>query len=284
MSRRDRLRSAPRRVPGPVGGAHRSRLIATRRSGSSTTTRATRGSRGADQRLGLARGADPGRDRRHRGAPRTGPGAASRPSTATTTCSRATTGTRPPDATGSTTSAWTRRCCSRTTGCSGSASSPARADRDAREHAGLEPVVRDGRRRGRRAGCIPSRTSRCAIPTGWSRSSRTLAAGGVRLAMIAPAIVDGKPLSHPDLDRVWAAFVEHGDHAGVPRRRPDPAVRRRLVHRRRRRVRPGARLGLPLHRGRARVHRPHRQRRASSAIPTCGSASSSCPRSGCRCT
>lgn len=39
---------------------------------------------------------------------------------------------------------------------------------------------------------------------------RTLAAGGVRLAMIAPAVVDGKPLSHPELDRVWAAFVEHG--------------------------------------------------------------------------
>ncbi len=28
--------------------------------------------------------------------------------------------------------------------------------------------------------------------------------------MIAPAIVDGKPLSHPDLDRVWRAFVDHG--------------------------------------------------------------------------
>ncbi len=39
---------------------------------------------------------------------------------------------------------------------------------------------------------------------------RTLAAAGVRLAMIAPAIVDGKPLSHPDLDRFWAAFVAHG--------------------------------------------------------------------------
>jgi hypothetical protein len=37
-----------------------------------------------------------------------------------------------------------------------------------------------------------------------------LAAGGVRLAMIAPALVDGKPLSHPDLDRAWASFVEHG--------------------------------------------------------------------------
>jgi hypothetical protein len=37
-----------------------------------------------------------------------------------------------------------------------------------------------------------------------------LAAGGVRLAMIAPALVDGKPLSHPDLDRGWSAFVDHG--------------------------------------------------------------------------
>jgi predicted TIM-barrel fold metal-dependent hydrolase len=39
---------------------------------------------------------------------------------------------------------------------------------------------------------------------------RTLSAAGVRLAMVAPALVDGKPLSHPDLDRTWAAFVEHG--------------------------------------------------------------------------
>lgn len=37
-----------------------------------------------------------------------------------------------------------------------------------------------------------------------------LSAGGVRTAMIAPALVDGKPLSHPDLDRAWAAFVDHG--------------------------------------------------------------------------
>jgi predicted TIM-barrel fold metal-dependent hydrolase len=37
-----------------------------------------------------------------------------------------------------------------------------------------------------------------------------LARAGVRVAMIAPALVDGKPLSHPDLDRAWAAFVHHG--------------------------------------------------------------------------
>ncbi|HUY21009.1 MAG TPA: amidohydrolase family protein [Acidimicrobiales bacterium] len=38
----------------------------------------------------------------------------------------------------------------------------------------------------------------------------TLAAAGVRLAMMAPSLVDGRPLSHPDLDRAWAAFVDHG--------------------------------------------------------------------------
>ncbi len=37
-----------------------------------------------------------------------------------------------------------------------------------------------------------------------------LEAAGVRLAMIAPALVDGKPLSHPDLDRAWTIFTEHG--------------------------------------------------------------------------
>jgi predicted TIM-barrel fold metal-dependent hydrolase len=33
---------------------------------------------------------------------------------------------------------------------------------------------------------------------------------GVRLAMMAPALVDGRPLSHPDHDPIWRAFVEHG--------------------------------------------------------------------------
>ncbi len=37
-----------------------------------------------------------------------------------------------------------------------------------------------------------------------------LAAAGVRAAMIAPALVDGRPLSHPALDRAWAAFAHHG--------------------------------------------------------------------------
>ena len=37
-----------------------------------------------------------------------------------------------------------------------------------------------------------------------------LAAAGIRLAMVAPAPVDGRPLSHPDHDRLWASFVDHG--------------------------------------------------------------------------
>ncbi len=35
-------------------------------------------------------------------------------------------------------------------------------------------------------------------------------AHGIRQAMDAPAPVDGRPLSHPDHDRIWSAFVEHG--------------------------------------------------------------------------
>jgi predicted TIM-barrel fold metal-dependent hydrolase len=39
---------------------------------------------------------------------------------------------------------------------------------------------------------------------------RRVRAQGVRLAMIAPAPVDGKPLSHPDFDVVWAACCDEG--------------------------------------------------------------------------
>ena len=37
-----------------------------------------------------------------------------------------------------------------------------------------------------------------------------LSSAGVRLAMIAPAAVDGRPLSHPEHESLWAAFVHHG--------------------------------------------------------------------------
>jgi predicted TIM-barrel fold metal-dependent hydrolase len=39
---------------------------------------------------------------------------------------------------------------------------------------------------------------------------RTLAAAGIRLAMLAPALVDGRRLSHPEHERAWAAFADHG--------------------------------------------------------------------------
>ena len=54
-----------------------------------------------------------------------------------------------------------------------------------------------------------------------------LGRAGIRLAMVAPAPVDGKPLSHPDLDPIWAAFCEHGVspvfHVGGFRGPLDPA-------------------------------------------------------------
>jgi len=37
-----------------------------------------------------------------------------------------------------------------------------------------------------------------------------LATAGVRLAMVAPAPIDGRALAHPDHDRIWAAFVDRG--------------------------------------------------------------------------
>ena len=37
----------------------------------------------------------------------------------------------------------------------------------------------------------------------------SLASAGVRLAMIAPGPVDGRPLSHPEHEDIWAAFVDH---------------------------------------------------------------------------
>ena len=38
----------------------------------------------------------------------------------------------------------------------------------------------------------------------------TLAGAGVHAAMVAPALVDGRPLSHPQLDRAWSAFEATG--------------------------------------------------------------------------
>jgi predicted TIM-barrel fold metal-dependent hydrolase len=46
---------------------------------------------------------------------------------------------------------------------------------------------------------------------GWLEGELSaMAAAGVHLGMIAPSAVDGRPLSHPDHDRLWSAFVHHG--------------------------------------------------------------------------
>ncbi len=47
-------------------------------------------------------------------------------------------------------------------------------------------------------------------PTWAAEEIARVRAAGARLAMVAPAPVDGKPLSHPDFDPVWAACSEHG--------------------------------------------------------------------------
>jgi predicted TIM-barrel fold metal-dependent hydrolase len=39
---------------------------------------------------------------------------------------------------------------------------------------------------------------------------RELSGAGIRIGLISPSLVDGRPLSHPDLDRVWASFVDNG--------------------------------------------------------------------------
>ncbi|ORV15371.1 amidohydrolase family protein [Mycobacterium celatum] len=38
---------------------------------------------------------------------------------------------------------------------------------------------------------------------------KTIAAAGIRLAMIGAGPVDGRALSHPDHERIWSAFVDH---------------------------------------------------------------------------
>lgn len=47
-------------------------------------------------------------------------------------------------------------------------------------------------------------------PRWLSEQLRALGAAGVRLAMVPPGLVDGRPMSHPDHDPMWRAFVEHG--------------------------------------------------------------------------
>ena len=56
---------------------------------------------------------------------------------------------------------------------------------------------------------------------------RALERAGIRLAMVAPAVVDGKALGNTDLDGAWEVFCEHGVapvfHVGGFRQPLDPA-------------------------------------------------------------
>jgi hypothetical protein len=47
-------------------------------------------------------------------------------------------------------------------------------------------------------------------PDWLERELKSLSDAGIRLAMVSPGLVDGRPLSHPDHDRMWRAFVDHG--------------------------------------------------------------------------
>ena len=173
---------------------------------------------------------------------------------------RRTTGSRRPGSSSSPRWASTRPSCSRTSACCGSAGSRRRCPPSPPTwrawNRWCATVVADG---GGRLHPVAHLTLR--DPDWLDAQLAELAAAGVRLAMIAPAAVDGRPLSHPDHDRMWSAFVEHGDHAGVPRRRPAPRARRGLLHRPRRQLRPGARVGVPLGAAGDRGDRPDRQRR-----------------------
>jgi len=61
------------------------------------------------------------------------------------------------------------------------------------------------------AGCLSPVAHLTLRDPGWLEAElASLSAAGVLLAMIAPAVVDGRPLSHPDHDRLWSSFVEHG--------------------------------------------------------------------------
>jgi hypothetical protein len=68
-----------------------------------------------------------------------------------------------------------------------------------------ESVVRDGAGRLNPVAHLTLRD-----PEWLDRQLDALARAGIRLAMIAPSLVDGRPLSHPDHDRIWSAFIHHG--------------------------------------------------------------------------
>ena len=153
--------------------------------------------------------------------------------------------------------------------------------------AGLGPRRPDGRMRGPTTASSPSRaataragssgwpTSCCTIRPGRSRRSRRVRAEGIRLAMIAPAPVDGKPLSHADFDPVWAAFSDDGVAPVFHVSEFESPLASGLAGRRARGRRAALRLHLLVPGARRRPGQPHPQRRPR-AVPAlahrCGRA------------
>ena len=130
-----------------------------------------------------------------------------------------------------------------------------------RQHDGVEPLVRFGRGRRRRTRA-PGRARHAARRRVVAHRARTPRArrraprdGRARARRRPPALASG---SRRDLARVRRQRRD----AGVPRRRSAPPVRRCVVHAARGLRRAAARVGVPLDRRRARVHRPHPQRHA----------------------
>ena len=225
----------------------------------------------------------PGPDVRARRPPRTHPRRAAAPSRATTTSCRATTGTRRARADQLAEMGVDEAIVFPNFGLLWERTLDADLGVAHREHDRVEPLVRDRSRPTARAGCIRSRTARCATPR-WLRAELArLERDGVQLAMVAPALVDGRPLSHPDHDAIWRAFVDHGVtpvfHVADQRRPFDDAW---YTAARRLRLPPLESVFLWT---RPRSRAPTSSSTArSNGFPTCASASSSSARSGCRCS
>ena len=99
--------------------------------------------------------------------------------------------------------------CSRTTACCGNSAWPRTARRSGPTPRAYNRFVADVCDDG--AGRLFGVAHVLLHDPAWAvEEIRRVRAQGVRLAMIAPAPVDGKPLSHPDFDPVWAAFSDEG--------------------------------------------------------------------------
>ena len=203
--------------------------------------------RGRDDRLG--RSAVPRQPGRGRRVAPTRARRVCRRSSATTSSCRATTGSRARASRSSPTWASTRRCSSRTTACCGSArcdaSLPALLANMAAWNRWCVTVAQEGRGRLHPVAHLSLRDPDWleAQLAALSRGRRAPGDDRARAGRRPAALASGTRSHLGGVLRAW-------HDAGVPCRRSAARVRRRLVHRRRRRVRPGARRHLHSRAGR----------------------------------